>query len=257
MAAIRGMEIFKHHFRDFQEQYVLIGGVASSLSADELAVEFRATKDFDIVLIIEALNTQFVSHFWDFVHAGGYKIRQVGEAGHEKPIFYRFQNPEDESYPQQLELFSRTPEGLNHPQSATLTPIPTDESVSSLSAILLDEAYYEFLLEGRKVGNDISYIGADRLIPFKARAWLDLSARKEAGDSVDSKSIRKHRNDVIVLSGLLDGSAVSLSAAIALDMEAFLQKLAAESLDLKSLGVRQPLAAIIQRLESIYLPGQQ
>lgn len=257
MATIRGMEVFKHHFRDFQDQYVLIGGVASSLSAEELAVEFRATKDFDIVLIIEALNAQFVSHFWDFVHAGGYKIRQVGEAGQEKPIFYRFQNPEDESYPQQLELFSRTPEGLDHPQSATLTPIPTDESVSSLSAILLDQAYYEFLLEGRKVGREVSYIGADRLIPFKARAWLDLSARKEAGDSVDSKSIRKHRNDVIVLSGLLDGAPVSLSASIEQDMRLFLQKLATESVDLKSMGIRQSLTAIIERLESVYLPDRQ
>lgn len=257
MATIRGMEVFKEHFRDYQEQYVLIGGVASSLSADELAVEFRATKDFDIVLIIEALNAEFVRHFWDFVHAGGYKIRQVGEAGSEKPIFYRFQNPEDESYPQQLELFSRTPEGLDHPQSAVLTPIPTDESVSSLSAILLDQAYYEFLLEGRKVGKEVSYIGADRLIPFKARAWLDLSARKDAGDSIDSKSIRKHRNDVIVLTGLLDGSYVSLSTSIEQDMRSFLQMLATESVDLKSLGIRQPLTAIIQRLEDIYLPHRK
>ena len=44
-----------------------------------------------------------------------------------------------------LELFSRQPDNFEMPQDAQLTPIPMDEEVSSLSAILLDGEYYQFI----------------------------------------------------------------------------------------------------------------
>ena len=34
------------------------------------------------------------------------------------------------------------------------------------------------------------------LIPFKAKAWMDLTDRRAAGEHVDSKNIKKHKNDV-------------------------------------------------------------
>ncbi|MDF9618576.1 hypothetical protein P5705_13070 [Pseudomonas entomophila] len=225
MVGVRGLTLFGQHFSHYCDQYVLIGGGASSLVMDEAGVSFRTTKDLDIVLIIEALDSQFVAAFWAFVHSGGYQIRQASSA---HPVFYRFQNPTDETYPAQLELFSRTPDEFDHPEHATLTPIPTDESVSSLSAILLDEGYYAFLLAGRRQNDTLSYIGADRLIPFKAKAWLDLSARKSAGEQVDSRNIRKHRNDIVMLTGLLTGEVVSLPTGIAYDMGRFLRCLAEE-----------------------------
>lgn len=245
MAGIRGLEVFGEHFSAYRDQYVLIGGVASWLTMEEAGLSFRATKDLDIVLVIEALNTEFVDHFWSFIKAGGYQIKQ---SGGERPIFYRFQNPENDAYPVQLELFSRASEGLEHPENATLTPIPTDESVSSLSAILLDDAYYAFLIDGRQSNEEITYIGADRLIPFKAHAWLNLSARKQAGEQVDNKSIRKHRNDVLQLSGLLTDDPVELPESIQKDMRAFLERLAKEEIDLKAIGLRGTLEGIIERL---------
>ncbi|PYC22208.1 hypothetical protein [Pseudomonas mosselii] len=245
MVGVRGLTLFGQHFSHYRDQYVLIGGVASSLVMDKAGVSFRTTKDLDIVLIIEALDSQFVGAFWAFVHSGGYQIRQASTA---RPVFYRFQNPTDETYPAQLELFSRTPDGLDHPELATLTPIPTDESVSSLSAILLDEGYYAFLLEGRQQNGTLSYIGADRLIPFKAKAWLDLSARKSAGEHVDSRNIRKHRNDIMMLTGLLTGEWVSLPSGIANDMALFLEHLAEEEMDLKAMGLKGTRESIIERL---------
>lgn len=191
MAQIRGLEVFGAAFSAYREQFVLIGGVASWLTMDEAGQSFRATKDLDVVLVIEALNAEFVGAFWEFVRAGGYTIRQIGDNDGKRPVFYRFQNPENEAYPAQLELFSRSPDGIDHPADATLTPIPTDESVSSLSAILLDDPYYYFLLGGRQSNEQLTFIGADRLIPLKAHAWLDLSARKAAGEHVDSRNIKK------------------------------------------------------------------
>lgn len=248
MVEIRGLDVFAQHFSEFRDQYVLIGGVASWLTMDEAGQSFRATKDLDIVLVIEALNPQFVGAFWDFVRAGGYAIRQVGDIDGKRPVFYRFQNPENEAYPAQLELFSRAPDGIEHPADATLTPIPTDESVSSLSAILLDDPYYHFLLEGRHSNEQLTFIGADRLIPLKAHAWLDLSARKEAGEQVDSKNIRKHRNDVLLLSGQLTDDPIGLPESIQTDMRAFLERLAKEEIDLNALKLKGTLESFIERL---------
>ena len=52
---IKGMEIFKAFFRDYQDQYVLIGGAACDIVFSESDLAFRATKDLDMVLIVEAL----------------------------------------------------------------------------------------------------------------------------------------------------------------------------------------------------------
>ncbi|CRM63199.1 hypothetical protein [Pseudomonas sp. 44 R 15] len=249
MAEIRGLDVFGQHFSAYRDQFVLIGGVASWLTMDEAGQSFRATKDLDIVLVIEVLNSEFVGAFWEFVRAGGYTIRQVGEIDGKKPVFYRFQNPENEAYPAQLELFSRSPDGIDHPEDATLTPIPTDESVSSLSAILLDDPYYYFLIGGRQSNEQLTFIGVDRLIPLKAHAWLDLSARKASGEQVDSKNIRKHRNDVLVLSGQLTDDPIELPESIQNDMRAFLQRLAKEEINLKSIGLKGTLENYTKRLE--------
>lgn len=249
MAEIRGLDLFGAHFTEFKDQYVLIGGVASWLTLNEAGLPFRATKDLDIVLVIEALNTQFVGAFWDFVKAGEYAVRQVGAIDNQRPAFYRFQNPANEAYPAQLELFSRAPDGFEHPEDATLTPIPTDESVSSLSAILLDAPYYHYLLTGRQSNAQLTFIGADRLIPLKAHAWLDLSARKGAGEQVDSRNIKKHLHDVLRLSGQLTDDPIELPKSIQMDMLAFVERLAKEGVDLKALNLKGTLDDFIARLK--------
>lgn len=68
-----------------------------------------------------------------------------------------------------------------------LMPVHIDDTISSLSAILLDEDYYRFLLNGRTEINSIPVLDAEHIIPFKMKAWLDLSMQKEAGVHVDSK----------------------------------------------------------------------
>jgi len=60
---VKGLDTFREHFKDFQGSYVLIGGVACYLIMEEAGVDFRATKDLDIVLCAEALDTSFIVHF--------------------------------------------------------------------------------------------------------------------------------------------------------------------------------------------------
>lgn len=101
---VTGIESFKEWFKGSEEQYAVIGGTACDILMTEEGLDFRATKDIDLVLIIDGVT-------------------------------------------------------------------------------VLDAAY---------------------LIPFKAKAWMDLTDRKAAGEYVDSKKIKKHKNDVFRLTELID-----------------------------------------------------
>jgi hypothetical protein len=71
-----GLDRFRTHFADFADQYVLIGGTATFLVLDEAGLDARMTRDLDIVLCVEALESDFIKAFWAFVHAGGYQNQQ-------------------------------------------------------------------------------------------------------------------------------------------------------------------------------------
>jgi hypothetical protein len=107
---VKGIEQFRAHFEDFNDRYVLIGGAACFLALDEAGLEFRVTKDLDIVLCVEALDAEFVSAFWSFIEQGKYKNVQRSTS---KKLFYRFYEPEDGTFPYMLELFSRIPDALH------------------------------------------------------------------------------------------------------------------------------------------------
>ena len=257
---VRGLDIFQERFTPYVEQYVLIGGTAASLTMEDAGLEFRATKDLDVVLHVEALTPAFGVAFWKFLEEGGYEIRQASDTG--KPIFYRFQKPADERFPAMIELFARTPDGLPLADGSQLTPIPLDEAVSSLSAILLDEVYYAFIMAGRREVDGLPWVGEDRLIPLKAIAWLVLTARKEQGAKVDAKDVRKHLNDVLRLSQLLaPATRISINTKIGADMTRFLLAVAGDTsidpkaLQLGNVAVTELVARIAQAYE-IELPAQ-
>lgn len=177
---MRGIDKFKERFAGHDGEYVLIGGGACDLLFGEAGQDFRATKDLDLVLLVEALTPEFGQVFWDFVKEGGYENRQKSSR---KPQFYRFSKPEDPAFPAMLELFARTDVDLRDAESG-LMPIHIDDEVSSLSAILLDEEYYRLLVENRTSAGGVAVLSVEGLIPFKAKAWLDLSARRAGGQAV-------------------------------------------------------------------------
>ena len=111
-----------------------------------------------------------------------------------------------------IEIFSRNPDFIILEDDAVLTPLLIDDEISSLSAILLNEAYYELLKTGQKMVDGIPVLSPTCLIPFKAKAWLDLKERKLNGEQVDSKNIKKHKNDVFRLALLITANGYTLSA---------------------------------------------
>lgn len=232
---VKGLDTFRAAFAEHADRYVLIGGVAASLTLEEAGIEFRATRDLDIVLIIEALDDVFGAEFWEFIKRGGYTERQALDAPSRR---YRFGNPTDDRYPILLELFSRAPEGLLLPEDAHLTPLPVEGEISDLSAILLDEAYYSFIVTGRNHTNDLAYIGVDRLIPLKAQAWTNLTSPECEEPNADRKS-NKHLKDIVILSGLLSAdSAFDLPQRIAVDLRQFLDVMPSLGVDMKAIGLR-------------------
>jgi hypothetical protein len=250
---VRGIEVFRNHFAPFKDQFVLIGGAACDLLHDAAGLPFRATKDLDIVLCIELLGPAFVKAFWEFVREGGYE-RSEESSG--RPQFYRFSHPRRKDFPFILELFSRGPTDLSPPKDQRFTRIPMAEDVSSLSAILLDDGYYRFLHLGTREVSGVPIVGPEQLILLKARAFLDLRKRKEAGASVDQKHITKHKNDVFRLFRLLDPDIhIEIPTALREDMREFLRVMDGEAVDLPALGVAAMTKDAIQsELLRIYCP---
>ena len=248
---VTGLNSFIRWFADYGDQYAIIGGTACDICMSELGYDFRATKDIDMVLLVESLTPAFGLHFWEYVKAAGYAHRNKST---EEPQFYRFTDPSSSEYPFMIELFSTRIDAIHLPETAVLTPLPLADGISSLSAILMDEAYYGFLREGIVQKGGVTIPDAAHLIPFKAKAWLDLRKRKALGEHIDSKNIRKHRNDVFRLSVLLSPSAkLALPEKIYGDMASFFLAVEAEQVDTKVLGLgNTAMEDVVQRIKLVY-----
>ena len=70
---VKGLDTFQKYFADYEEQYVLIGGAACDILFESNEVNFRATRDLDMVLIVEALTPEFGEKFWRFIVDGKYR----------------------------------------------------------------------------------------------------------------------------------------------------------------------------------------
>jgi len=214
------LQSFKKWFEGYEDNFVIIGGTACSLIMNEQELDFRLTHDVDIVLLIETLDMDFGIRFWNYIKDAEYKHCQKSTG---KTQFYRFYAPKSKTYPEMLELFSRNIEGLILPDESLITPVPIGDDISSLSAILLNAVYYDFLLSGIRKVEGLPILDEVHLIPFKAKAWLDLSKRKGRGENVDSNDIRKHKRDIYRLIDLISGDMrFALPESVKIDMQEFI-----------------------------------
>lgn len=197
---VRGIDIFKQYFEAYPENYVIIGGTACDILMEDAGFVPRATKDIDIILVVEALSSDFVRQFWKFIQDGNYE-RQEKSSDERK--YYRFLKPENKDFPFQIELFSRTPDEVDLQEPAHLTPIPVDDDLSSLSAILMDEDYYNYLRHNCATENGLHLANLDALICLKAKAFIEITQRIAEGSNEDAKHLKKHKNDVFKLAAML------------------------------------------------------
>lgn len=243
-----GMESFREKFKDYTDCYTVIGGAACDILMSEVDLSFRATKDIDMILILEDRHQEFAAVFWEYIKEGDYRC---GWKNNEEMHFYRFTEPKP-GYPVQIELFSRMP-GYNLPMTEGIIPIHIDDDVSSLSAILLNDDFYYFMMEGRKVINDIGILDAEHIIPFKMFAWLDLKRRKAAGEHVNEKDLKKHKNDVFRLLQIVSvGTRVESTGLVKDSILRFLADIKSEDLRLREMGLPFIKEEAIELLQEIY-----
>lgn len=228
---VKGLDIFRTYFKDYEQQYVLIGGVACDIIFESNETNFRATRDLDMVLIIEALTSDFGEKFWEFVEDGKYRNKATNRGNSQ---FYRFDKPEEEAFPKMIELFCRSDFELKNAEG--ITPIHIDDEISSLSAILLDDEYYKVLIDGKVVRNGLSVLRPEYIILFKAKAYMDLKMRKALGEKVDSRDIKKHKKDILrITAELMLEKIEDLPEIVNTDIHSFINSLEKEPFEKDSL----------------------
>lgn len=248
---VRGIDIFKNYFDGYTGQYVFIGGTACDIILGKQGIDFRATKDFDIVLLIEALDEKFVQTFMNFIEVGGYEHIKKGTS---KNQFYRFEKPQDRNFPYMIEIFSRKPDFLIQ-MDTRLAPIHVSDDAVSLSAILLDDEYYDLLKKGAIEIDGVSVLRLEYLILFKMKAWTDLTARKNDGEKIDGKNIKKHRNDIFRLAVNIDSDIhIPISENVDMTIKQFIGDVRQNSIDLKNIGIRNTsVEDILHVIENCYI----
>ncbi|MGX8850323.1 hypothetical protein [Amedibacillus sp. YH-ame10] len=218
MISINGLHKFREFFKEYDSNYVLIGGTACAIIFDEIGKFFRTTKDLDIVLVIENISGEFGQKLWEFIRDAGYDV----EVGQEKKCFYRFKNPKNNDFPKMIELFSRNP-NIFLPKDIHLVPLHVSDEISSLSAILLNDDYYQFMINGKRIIDGISVLDEKYLIPFKAKAWCELIERKKQGEEGQSRHIKKHCKDIANLVKLLPpDEKLEVTGMVKTDIQTFI-----------------------------------
>ncbi|MEG0845177.1 MAG: hypothetical protein RSF32_02855 [Raoultibacter sp.] len=250
VSEVVGLERFAKYMRGLEDCYTVIGGTACDIILRDADLTFRVTRDIDLILLIENRFPEVASAVWKLVEDGGY---ECGWKSSDDIHFYRFTEPQVLGFPSMIELFSKAPSFIKEPKGLSIVPLPVDDEISSLSAILLDEDYYAYMKSGRKTINGVTVLDEVHLIPFKAKAFIDLSARKARGEHVNTGDLKKHKKDVFRLAQLFGPDTSSmLAASIKADMIEFCSMVQNEGVPLKQMGVLLTLDEALELLHRVY-----
>ena len=138
-----------------------------------------------------------------------------------------------------IELFSRAPVEFEINSGSHLIPLHIDDDISSLSAILLNDDYYNFLQTGKKMIDGISVLDEFHMIPFKAKAWCELTDRQSMGEEGLSKHIKKHKKDIATLLTLVTKNRkITLDGMVLRDMIRFKDQMESEELTEQTTGIK-------------------
>jgi len=217
-----GFDHFCEHLEGLEGHYVIIGGGAASILLDDEGLEFRATKDVDLVVL--ARSTDLNERILEYVKYGGYNSK---ESTSSHPKYYRFQKPAKTECPKMIEIFARNELSLELEKDQHIVPI-ADTRSERLSAILLDDEYFDLIRQNILIsGSGGPIINALANICLKARAHRELFERKNVGDeTVDERDVQKHLKDIWRLAVTLTGEEIiTLVGRPAKDISSAINKL--------------------------------
>ncbi len=174
-------------------------------------------------------NLGFLRALADYIKDGDYENREKVEGASQ---YYRFNKPKKSDFPKQIELFSKKPEGLVLFDEQHIIPLQKIDVGDRFSGILLEDEYYDLIQSNALDGEHCKYISAVAQIPLKARAFNELRERKAHGFSVDDSDIRKHRNDILLLSQALPvGGSLKISGLPLLHLKSYLNEISSTLTD--------------------------
>lgn len=260
---VYGLTKFREAFADFADNYVIIGGTACDAILQGSPMRPRATDDIDMIVVVENLTEDFVATFWRFIKAGGYKNgkRKRGEGKEPAYEMYRFAEPVA-GYPVQIELLARHSDLLGEPSGFHIEPLTPEEERYSLSAIMMDEDLYNFTIKNSIIIDGIRMADASALIALKSKAYLNLIAERDSGRSVNSRDIKKHRNDVLKLAAIINPETkIEVDPSITESITQFVGAMREPQLGSAlrdALGVGdEEIADLIEVIENIFISSEQ
>ena len=102
---MEGLGKFRDAFRDFSDNYVIIGGTACEIAMSRTEVKARATHDIDMIVIVEKMTKAYGERFWQFIKEAGYRPEKRKSGDGDSPHYemYRFLDGKP-GYPEMIEL---------------------------------------------------------------------------------------------------------------------------------------------------------
>ena len=221
--AVRGLERFLEFFAEWRSSFAVIGGCACSQWCSEEAVRFRSTQDIDMVLLLKAKDPDFFARFWEFIRIGRYELKRRPDD--DSTILFRFEKPgAGGEFPKKIELLTGIPD-VEIPDDIKIVHLSPDDEQYSLSAILLNDDYYNLVVNnGAVTASGMPTVKPDVLALLKAKAHLNLLEEKAAGRFISEHDATKHRNDVFQLAYIFRGRYEGeLTSGIKSDMARFIE----------------------------------
>lgn len=247
---VHGLKHFTESLASFKDHYILVGGVAGDLLMADIGGEFRATKDLDIVVFMKP-DPSFLKALADYIKYGEYESKEKSSGTSQ---YYRCNKPKKAVFPKQIELFSKKPEDLKLFEDQHIIPLQAANIGDQFSGILLEDEYYELIKNNAIDGEHCKYINAIAQIPLKARAFNELKERQAKGIAIDGSDIKKHRNDILLLSQALPvGDVFKLSGLPLAHVDTYLSEMSALVKDAGVLGYcrEKKLGSVEELLKSI------
>jgi len=190
-----GLSHFEEYFREFKDDYVVVGGFATLMLLDRhLERHGKATHDIDLVLLTSS-SIEMAQQIKRYISEGKYTIQKGKKDAY---LYYRFLNPEIEGFAKEIELFASDEQSLKLEDNQRIIPIDPEEGLYSLSAIMLDKEYFEVIKKNIDHSHQVPCTNTIATIILKISAFYDL---KNRGDD----KWKKHRRDIIKLVLILTG----------------------------------------------------
>ncbi len=239
------INFFINQFKNYKDQYILIGGSACDLIMDKIGLTFRMTKDIDIIVTVMSGNNDFLNTLKDFIKNGEYSNSNSDD----RKIFYRFSNPKHEKYPKIIELFSKRE--LNIPKEIIVNKINKKAKHSDFSAIMFSPEYYDLANDNIYAIENVRIPTPLALIILKLKAWDNLRRDVLLGKQVKKSDIPKHKNDIFRLWQLLDEkNEIRVSKTVLNEINGIIDLLKKEDVNLKQLKIDDSKDEILDSIQN-------